>query len=184
MAYAGCMTYHEFHQLMLPSVSQRVTNDLDTVVSAFQYNRELPPFQKLARRIIAENAPPNRELEVINKAFYKLDKDGSGTLTREELAKGLQQAGYVVSNDDLERVFRQLDTDGTGVVRYLEFVAGAISHNILVSDTLLRWVFDFVDDDDSNSITKANLQVGFLTDAHSSFISSVVANRGDVDKVR
>ena len=153
------MTYHEFHQLMMPSVSQRLTNDLDTVVSAFQNNRELPPFQKLARRIIAENAPQNRELEVINKAFHKLDKDKSGTLTREEMAKGVQQAGYVVSKDDLERVFKELDTDGTGVVRYLEFVAGAISHNILVSDGLLRWVFDFVDDDDSDTITKENLKV-------------------------
>ena len=75
------------------------------------------------------------------------------------MAKGVQQAGYVVSKDDLERVFKELDTDGTGVVRYLEFVAGAISHNILVSDGLLRWVFDFVDDDDSDTITEENLKV-------------------------
>jgi Ca2+-binding EF-hand superfamily protein len=162
MERAGCMTFHEFHQLMMPSVSQRLTNDLDTVLTTFQNNHELPPFQKLARRIIAENAPANRELDIINKAFHELDKDGSGTLTREELAKGVQQAGYVVSNDDLDKVFKELDTDGTGVVKYLEFVAGAISQNILVSDALLRWVFDFVDDDDSNSITKANLQVSLV----------------------
>jgi Ca2+-binding EF-hand superfamily protein len=153
------MTYLEFHELMMPSVSQRLTNDLDTVVSAFHNNSAQTPFQKLVRRIVAENAPPTKEIERIKKAFDKLDKDGSGTLTREELALGVRQAGYVVSDADLEHVFVELDTDGTGLVRYHEFVAGAIDHNILVGDNLLRWVFDFMDDDDSDTINSANLKV-------------------------
>lgn len=158
-AGAGIMTYHEFHELMMPSVSQRLTNDLDGVVSAFHNNREQTPFQKLVRRIVAENAPPTKEIERIKKAFLKLDKNQSQTLTREELSLGVRQAGYVVSDDDLDRVFQHLDTDGTGLVRYHEFVAGAIDHNILVGENLLRWVFDFMDDDDSNTITGDNLRV-------------------------
>lgn len=153
------MTYHEFHELMMPSVSQRLTNDLDGVVSAFHNNREQTPFQKLVRRIVAENAPPTKEIERIKKAFHRLDKDKSQTLTREELSLGVRRAGYVVSDDDLDRVFKELDTDGTGLVRYHEFVAGAIDHNILVGENLLRWVFDFMDDDDSNTITGDNLRV-------------------------
>ena len=157
--HVGIMTYHEFHELMMPSVSQRLTNDLDGVVSAFHNNREQTPFQKLVRRIVAENAPPTKEIERIKKAFHRLDKNKSQTLTREELSLGVRQAGYVVSDDDLDRVFKELDTDGTGLVRYHEFVAGAIDHNILVGENLLRWVFDFMDDDDSNTITGDNLRV-------------------------
>eukprot|EP00892_Ulva_mutabilis_P012728 jgi/Ulvmu1/9828/UM056_0069.1 len=157
-ATSGIMTYHEFHELMMPSVSQRLTNDLDGVVSAFHNNREQTPFQKLVRRIVAENAPPTKEIERIKKAFHRLDKNKSATLTREELSLGVRQAGYVVSDDDLDRVFAELDTDGTGLVRYHEFVAGAIDHNILVGENLLRWVFDFMDDDDSNTITGDNLR--------------------------
>ena len=41
---AGCMTYHEFHELMMPSVSQRYTNELDTIVSAFHNNNRCDAF--------------------------------------------------------------------------------------------------------------------------------------------
>lgn len=153
------MTYHEFHELMMPSVSQRYTHELDGIVSAFRNNNNNNnPFNKLARRIVAENAPATKEIERIKNAFLAMDKDGSGTLTLEELSKGVRTAGYVVSDQDLKRLFKELDTDGTGLVRYHEFVAGAIDTNILVGDSLLRWVFEFMDDDDSNTITGANLK--------------------------
>jgi Ca2+-binding EF-hand superfamily protein len=157
------MTYHEFHELMMPSVSQRYTHELDGIVSAFRNNNNHNnPFNKLARRIVAENAPPTKDIEKIKNAFFAMDVDQSGTLTMEELTKGVRDAGYVVSDSDLTRLFHELDTDGTGLVRYHEFVAGAIDSNILLGDNLLRWVFDFMDDDDSNTITTANLKVSVL----------------------
>jgi Ca2+-binding EF-hand superfamily protein len=157
---AGLLTYHEFHELMMPSVSQRYKHDFDSVVSAFRNNdMHNNPFNKLARRIVAENAPPSKDIERIKNAFLAMDKDNSGTLTMDELTKGVRTAGYVVSDSDLQRLFRELDTDGTGLVRYHEFVAGAIDSNILVGNSLLRWVFDFMDDDDSNTITYDNLKV-------------------------
>lgn len=153
------MTYHEFHELMMPSVSQRFTHELDDIVAALQNHGNASPFEKLARRIVAENAPDTRDLERIRRAFRTLDKDGSGTLTREELLKGVRSAGYVVSDADMDRVFADLDTDGTGIVRYHEFVAGALDHQILVGDSILRWLFDYLDDDDSNTINTGNLKV-------------------------
>ena len=159
-ASAGLMTYHEFHELMMPSVSQRYTHELDNIVSAFRNNNNNSnPFNKLARRIVAENAPPSKDIEKIKAAFLAMDKDDSGTLTMAELTQGVRSAGYVVSDSDLNRLFKELDTDGTGLVRYHEFVAGAIDTNILLGDSLLRWVFDFMDDDDSDTITTANLKV-------------------------
>lgn len=153
------MTYHEFHELMMPSVSQRFTHELDTIVVAFRNNRSDKPFNKLARRIVAENAPPTKAMERIKAAFYAMDKDRSGTLTLEELSLGVRQAGYVISDHDLKRLFLELDTDGTGLVRYHEFVTGAIDSNVLLGEDLLRWVFDFMDVDDSNTITGENLKV-------------------------
>jgi Ca2+-binding EF-hand superfamily protein len=158
------MTYLEFHELMMPSVSQRYTHELDSIVSAFRNNRTDKPFNKLARRIVAENAPPTKAIEKIKTAFFAMDKDSSGTLTLDELSRGLRNAGYVVSDRDLKRLFVELDTDGTGLVRYHEFVTGAIDSNILVGESLLRWVFDFMDADDSNTITGDNLKVcGFIS---------------------
>jgi Ca2+-binding EF-hand superfamily protein len=153
------MTEMEFRDLMLPQVSQRLTQDLDTVVSAFHYNREQTAWQKLARRIIAENAPEARDMAKIRSAFHKLDRDGNGTLRISELATGIKQAGYMVSEEDLKRVFDELDTDGTGQVHYKEFVAGALRHDVLVEKAVLHWVFDYIDDDDSKTITRQNLEV-------------------------
>ena len=91
------MTYHEFHELMMPSVSQRFTHDLDGVVSAFRNNKaNNNPFNKLARRIVAENAPPSKDIERIKKAFTTMDRDGSGTLTMDELTKGVRAAGAML----------------------------------------------------------------------------------------
>jgi len=58
-------------------------------------------------------------------AFTEYDKDGSGELSREEVAAvltgGAMPKGAVPAGLDLEAIIRRLDTDGSGTISYKEF---------------------------------------------------------------
>ena len=53
--------------------------------------------------------------------FRMLDKDGDGTVTRDEFCKRMVQlgAGYVLS-DQVASLFEEIDEDGSGEINYLE----------------------------------------------------------------
>lgn len=52
------------------------------------------------------------------QAFKQLDKDGSGTITIEELADALRQFGIY---DDAKALLATADTNGDGLIDYAEF---------------------------------------------------------------
>ena len=60
------------------------------------------------------------KLRVID-IFRMLDKDGDGTVTRDEFCKRMVQlgAGYVLS-DQVANLFEEIDEDGSGEINYLE----------------------------------------------------------------
>ncbi|KAJ8611260.1 hypothetical protein CTAYLR_004163 [Chrysophaeum taylorii] len=68
--------------------------------------------------------------EVAQRAFSKLDRDGSGELTKEEVCDALPLLGIVLDDGDEDHatealggmLFRALDRDGTGSVTLVELV--------------------------------------------------------------
>jgi hypothetical protein len=100
------MTAQEFRQLMNPSVYMHVDRHLLAVVEAVRNSERLPPFQKLARRIVAHLAPETTEIVTIREAFRKLDKDNTGELTMEEMTAAVREAGYAISEHDMKHCFR------------------------------------------------------------------------------
>lgn len=91
---------------MNPSMYMRLDKHLVTVVTAFQNTQDLPPFQKLARRIVAHLAPETSEIVSIRKAFYKVDEDDKGKLSMSEMAEAVRSAGYAISSQDIEQSFK------------------------------------------------------------------------------
>ena len=64
------------------------------------------------------------EITELGKLFKKLDTNGDGVLTIEEIKLGLSSAGQ--SYKDLENVLKSIDTDGNGKIDYTEFIAATI----------------------------------------------------------
>merc|ERR1740121_3247700 len=62
--------------------------------------------------------------QVVRKAFSKFDKNGDGTITREELAKILKSLDPEKYSDDarIEQMIEDADSDKDGVIDYMEFV--------------------------------------------------------------
>ena len=59
----------------------------------------------------------------LQAAFRMFDKDGSGTITAEEIREVLQFGGTeTLSQDALDHIIRQVDENGDGEISFQEFV--------------------------------------------------------------
>lgn len=69
---------------------------------------------------------PKAAAKSAKETFAQLDKDGSGTLTVQELRDMLSHSGKgckPLTDEEIEEVIAQFDTNGDGVLSYSEFVS-------------------------------------------------------------
>ena len=66
---------------------------------------------------------PLPKIEEVEKAFMKLDADGSGSISRDELTNYLGNLGEKLSEEEIEKLIKDVDKDGDGEIDYKEFVA-------------------------------------------------------------
>jgi Ca2+-binding EF-hand superfamily protein len=62
------------------------------------------------------------DADTMREAFKKVDRDGSGTVEREEMRRVLQMYNISCSDDDFEELFKTHDKNGDGKFSYGEFV--------------------------------------------------------------
>jgi len=75
------------------------------------------------------------------KVFEEMDKDGSGTVTREELEAALKQlkVGTGVDQKTVEHMIATCDKDGDGNISFNEFVDG-MAANLVAPDAIYQSV--------------------------------------------
>ena len=83
-----------------------------------------------------------------------MDKDGSGSISFDELKKGLS---HVENAETLLTMLKAADTDNSGEIDYTEFIAAAMDAKVFLRDDYLKTVFDMFDKDGSGSIDKQEL---------------------------
>jgi Ca2+-binding EF-hand superfamily protein len=59
----------------------------------------------------------------LREAFQALDKDGNGSISRDELRARLRELEIELSFDDFQRIFAKLDVNNDGNISFSEFVA-------------------------------------------------------------
>lgn len=55
-------------------------------------------------------------------AFAYFDKDGSGTISRDELRQCLQSEDFSMTEEEINTMLEGVDADGDGEVDYQEFI--------------------------------------------------------------
>ncbi|VDL64975.1 unnamed protein product [Hymenolepis diminuta] len=66
---------------------------------------------------------PSSTIEEWRKAFVEMDVDKSGTLTVQEIHKGLLKIGVNIPESDISEFIRNVDDNGDGVLSVDEFTA-------------------------------------------------------------
>jgi len=75
------------------------------------------------------------DIKELKTLFMSLDVNGDGSLTLEELKKGLEGKE---NGDDLLAIMKGGDTDNSGEINYTEFLAATIDANVFMREDYLR----------------------------------------------
>ena len=101
----------------------------------------------------------NMQLEHVHEAiklFNKMDINGDGQISKEELYIGLKDflelSGDKLKNN-VEIIFNNLDTNHNGFIEYEEFIRAAVNKKIFYSTNYLRFAFDYFDRDKNGCIS-------------------------------
>lgn len=102
-----------------------------------------------------------KEVEDLRKIFLKLDINGNGMISREEMLIGLdylkKEVNAHLTQSDIEEIFTAMDFDNSGQVDYTEFIASFIDSTIYKNEKLLKKEFDKLDIDKDGKLNKDDI---------------------------
>lgn len=85
---------------------------------------------------------PEKEIENVRKIFLKLDENGNGLISKEEMMIGLdylkKEVNLKLTQDDIDQIFTAMDFDNSGFIDYTEFIASFIDCTIVKNDEFLK----------------------------------------------
>jgi calcium-dependent protein kinase len=105
-------------------------------------------LQQAALTAIAVQASAN-DIRELKEMFVALDYNGDGSLSLEELKKGL---GNRENGETLYKLLEAADTDKSGEIDYTEFIAATLDAQTYLRNDYLRTAFDLFDKDGSGMI--------------------------------
>jgi len=134
---------------------------LDAPLPSAQYL--LRSFKKMHCRSTLEKAAINAaahrlkddKIATLRTSFQKMDKNGDGVLSAQELCEGLRESGVGVS--ELMDILKDVDMDGDGVIEYTEFVAATYEFQQSMQEHAVLDIFRMFDQDGSGRVTKAEI---------------------------
>ena len=140
--------------------SKEILNDIqdkDTIrrfIENLKNYRSISLIQDTALAFLVHNYPDLEEIVEACKLFGKIDVNGNGKITLDELNNGLCK---LLKKDNMEeeakKIFENLDTDGDNYLEYEEFIKAAINKKIFLTDQALKLTFNFFDKENKGKIT-------------------------------
>ena len=112
-------------------------------------------MKKVALTLIAQQLK-DEDLEQLRTTFLLLDKNKDGTLSIEEIQKGIADSAIEIPADLIE-IMKNLDTDGSGNIDYTEFIAATLNQKQYLKRDVLWSAFRVFDKDGDGTITKQEL---------------------------
>ena len=114
-----------------------------------------------------EDSTTNWTVEQIaefKEAFALFDKDGDGTITKNELCTVMQSLGQDPTDQDLDDMINEIDQDGNGEIDFDEFlVLMAMNTQDLTEDAIIGKGFSVFDVDDDGFITIDDLRTMMMS---------------------
>eukprot|EP00250_Pteridium_aquilinum_P009691 c18864_g1_i2 orf=454-2049(+) len=129
----------------------------NAVLMRMKQFRAMNKLKKLALKVIAESLS-EEEITGLKEMFKNIDVDNSGTLTLEELKRGLAKQGSVLAEYEVRQLMEAADVDGNGTIDYMEFITATVHMNKMDKDENLLSAFQYFDRDRSGYITTDELR--------------------------
>lgn len=99
-----------------------------------------------------------QEIKELVRLFRKIDLDGDGVLSFNEIHKELEKQGQT-DESQIKTIFDSMDIDKSGRIEQTEFIASMIEHKHMhcIDDDSVERTFNFMDRDSSGFIDRAEL---------------------------
>ena len=144
-----------FYSISRSSTSEKLINNIKN------YNN-ISIFKKFSIQYLIHNFPQTTDVKNAAKLFYRIDSDGDGKITKDELYKGFNEILMnKINKKDFEQIFQNLDINNSGYIDYEEFVAAAVNKNLFMRENILYMAFKFFDKDNSGEITLDEIEMMF-----------------------
>ena len=107
------------------------------------------------------------QLEEFREAFNAFDKDGGGSIDKEELLELFKSLGQTPTDDEIDKMVKAADTDGNGTIDFEEF-ATLMAHMMVSHDSpaaqyeRLEHAFKIFDADGSGNISTHEMRTVLL----------------------
>ncbi|PUZ54308.1 hypothetical protein GQ55_5G120800 [Panicum hallii var. hallii] len=129
----------------------------NAVMNRLKQFRAMNQFKKAALRVIA-GCLSEEEIRGLKEMFKSMDADNSGTITVDELRRGLAKQGTKLSEAEVEQLMEAADADGDGTIDYEEFITATMHMNRMDREEHLYTAFQYFDKDGSGCISKEELE--------------------------
>mmetsp|Transcript_2730 Transcript_2730/g.12183 ORF Transcript_2730/g.12183 Transcript_2730/m.12183 type:complete len:481 (-) Transcript_2730:3040-4482(-) len=130
---------------------------VQSVIDNMKQFSNMNKLKKRAMQIMAESTKlPN--LHEVQKAFREMDRDGSGTITVDEMRDALEAVNKNFSEEYFEQLWDTYDVDGDGVIDYTEFLTATSQLNKLLTAENMEKAFKEIDKDGSGTITVSEIK--------------------------
>ena len=144
-------------------LKQRANNEIPDTPIAVKALRNLSNFraglklQQAALSYITTQMSTSQEISKLRDLFIRLDLNGDGVLSRDELLAGYKLLGLDTPSD-IEDIIERCDADGSGFIDYTEFLTATINWRGALSKERLEDAFRAFDTDNSGKITVQELK--------------------------
>lgn len=144
-------------------LKQRANNEIPDTPIAVKALKNMTNFraglklQQAALSYITTQMSTSQEITKLRDLFIRLDLNGDGRLSRDELLAGYKLLGLETPND-IEGIIQHCDADGSGFIDYTEFLTSTINWRQALSRERLECAFRAFDTDNSGTITVQELK--------------------------
>lgn len=97
------------------------------------------------------------ELELLHQIYRKVDKNGTGFITLDDLFYFITEELTSIVYPYLERFFLLIEKENAEKVTFIEWLPAASVFCLYTKEKIIRFVFDMLDSDHDNLISKSDL---------------------------
>ncbi len=112
---------------------------------------------KLKQAVLAfftKNLMSKQEVEQLTEQFHAIDKNGNGTLSRDEVMEAYRNIrGIYFNEEEIASLISRIDADNSGEIDYSEWMMTAVSKEKLLSTEKLEQAFALFDKDGNKQIS-------------------------------
>lgn len=110
----------------------------------------------------------DEEIQNLKSLFIQMDVNGTGQLSIEEIAAGIETAGQIQGIDDMEDLVRMCDLDGSGYIDYADFLEAALEKKRFIQKDVSVAAFKVLDKEGKGKVTRTEICDSLAaTDEHS-----------------